>query len=88
MPVPHTGGMFDKKVQAEALILDDEGPGHVVDTGIHGVDWDHRTYIVEVRPPGQEPFRIVQRLLALNTAIRHNWQIGAPVKRSLIACDH
>ena len=32
--------------------------------------------------------RIVQRLLALNVAIWHNWQIGAPVKRSLIAYDH
>jgi hypothetical protein len=32
--------------------------------------------------------RIVQRLLALNTAIWFNWQIGAPVKRSLIAFDH
>jgi len=32
--------------------------------------------------------RVVQRLLALNTAIWHNWQIGAPVKRSLIAYDH
>jgi hypothetical protein len=32
--------------------------------------------------------RIVQRLLALNAAIWHNWQIGAPVKRSLIAYDH
>jgi hypothetical protein len=32
--------------------------------------------------------RIVQRLLALNTAIWHNWAIGAPVKRSLIAYDH
>jgi hypothetical protein len=32
--------------------------------------------------------RIVQRLLALNAAIRHNWQIGAPIKRSLIAYDH
>jgi len=28
--------MFDKKVQAEALILDDEGSGHVVDTDFHG----------------------------------------------------
>ena len=25
---------------------------------------------------------------ALNAAIWHNWQIGAPVKRSLIAYDH
>jgi hypothetical protein len=32
--------------------------------------------------------RIVQRLLALNAAIWHNWQLDAPVKRSLIAYDH
>jgi hypothetical protein len=32
--------------------------------------------------------RIIQRLLALNTVIWFNWQIGAPVKRSLIAYDH
>jgi hypothetical protein len=32
--------------------------------------------------------RVVQRLLALNTAIWFNWQIEAPVKRSLIAYDH
>jgi hypothetical protein len=32
--------------------------------------------------------RIVQRLLALNAAIWHNWVIGVPVKRSLIAYDH
>ena len=32
--------------------------------------------------------RIVQRLLALNAVIWHNWMIGAPVKRSLIAYDH
>ena len=32
--------------------------------------------------------RIVQRLLALNAAIWFNWQIDAPVKRSLIAYDH
>jgi hypothetical protein len=32
--------------------------------------------------------RVVQRLLALNAAIWHNWRIGAPVKRSLIAYDH
>jgi hypothetical protein len=32
--------------------------------------------------------RVVQRLLALNTAIWHNCQIGAPVKRSLMAYDH
>jgi hypothetical protein len=32
--------------------------------------------------------RVVQRLLALNAVIWHNWQAGAPVKRSLIASDH
>ena len=32
--------------------------------------------------------RIIQRLLALNACIWHNWQIGAPVNRSLIAYDH
>jgi hypothetical protein len=32
--------------------------------------------------------RIIQRLLALNACIWHNWMIGAPVKRSLIAYDH
>ena len=32
--------------------------------------------------------RIIQRLLALNAAIWHNWMIGAPVKRSLISYDH
>jgi hypothetical protein len=32
--------------------------------------------------------RILQRLLALNTVIWHNWTIDAPVKRSLIAYDH
>lgn len=32
--------------------------------------------------------RIAQRLLALATAIWHNWKIDAPVKRSLTAYDH
>ena len=32
--------------------------------------------------------RVLQRLFALNTVIWHNWTIGAPVKRSLIAYDH
>jgi DDE family transposase len=32
--------------------------------------------------------RLIQRLLALNAVIWFNWQIGAPVKRSLIAYDH
>jgi hypothetical protein len=32
--------------------------------------------------------RVVQRLLALNAAIWHNWATGATVKRSLTAYDH
>jgi DDE family transposase len=32
--------------------------------------------------------RIAQRLLALATGVWFNWQIGAPVKRSLVAYDH
>lgn len=32
--------------------------------------------------------RVSQRILALNTAIWHNWLIGTPVKRSLTAYDH
>jgi len=32
--------------------------------------------------------RAAARLLALAAAIWHNWRIGAPVKRSLIAYDH
>jgi Transposase DDE domain len=32
--------------------------------------------------------RVVQRLLALNAVIWFNWQVAAPVKRSLIAYDH
>jgi hypothetical protein len=39
------------------------------------------------RVPAGLSARIVQRLLALNACIWHNWQIGAPVKRSLIAFD-
>jgi hypothetical protein len=50
--------MFDKKEPAEALIVADEGPGNVEDTDIHGVHWDHHKYIIEVRPPGEAPFRI------------------------------
>ena len=32
--------------------------------------------------------RAAQRLLAMAAAIRHNWAIDAPVKRSLVADDH
>jgi len=32
--------------------------------------------------------RVAQRLLALTTAIWHNWTIGAATQRSRIAYDH
>jgi hypothetical protein len=32
--------------------------------------------------------RVAQRLLALATTVWFNWQLGAPIKRSLIAYDH
>jgi hypothetical protein len=32
--------------------------------------------------------RVAQRLLALATAVWFNWQLGAPIKRSLVAYDH
>jgi hypothetical protein len=37
------------------------------------------------RPPAGLWARVIQRLLALNAVIWFSWQIGAPVKRSLIA---
>jgi hypothetical protein len=40
------------------------------------------------RTPAGVYVRVAQRLLALTTAIWHNWTINAPVKRSLIAYDH
>jgi hypothetical protein len=40
------------------------------------------------RTPAGVITRIAQRLLALATAIWHNWKINAPVHRSLIAYDH
>jgi hypothetical protein len=39
------------------------------------------------RTPAGVYARVAARLLALATAIWHNWHIGAPVKRSLIAYD-
>jgi hypothetical protein len=32
--------------------------------------------------------RVAQRLLALATGVWFNWQINAPIKRSLVAYDH
>jgi hypothetical protein len=56
----------------------------VIDTLKHQLGIEH--------PGAHEPSglfaRVVQRILALNAAIWHNWITDAPVKRSLIAYDH
>jgi Transposase DDE domain len=59
---------------------------------VEGIIWTLKNQLGLERHGGRVPAglwaRIVQRLLALNAAIWFNWQIGAPVKRSLIAYDH
>jgi hypothetical protein len=59
---------------------------------VEAVIWTLKNQLGLERHGGRVPAglwaRIVQRLLALNTCIWHNWMIGAPVKRSLIAYDH
>jgi Transposase DDE domain len=59
---------------------------------VEAVIWTLRNQLGLERHGGRVPAglwtRIVQRLLALNACIWHNWLIGAPVKRSLIAYDH
>jgi DDE family transposase len=59
---------------------------------VEAIIWTLKNQLGLERHGGRVPAglwaRIVQRLLALNTAIWHNWLIGAPVKRSLIAYDH
>jgi hypothetical protein len=50
--------MFEAKERAEAVVLDVEPPGALSETDMHGVDWEHRKYILEVRPAGQQPFRV------------------------------
>ena len=58
---------------------------------VEAISWTLKNQLSLERHGGRVPAglwaRIVQRLLALNTAIWHNWMIGAPVKRSLIAYD-
>lgn len=49
--------MFGKKLPAEAVILADEGAGKMMMTDSHGVDWEHHTYVLEVHPAGEQPFR-------------------------------
>jgi hypothetical protein len=59
---------------------------------IEAIIWTLKNQLGLERHGGRVPVglwaRVVQRLLALNVAIWFNWQIGAPVKRSLIAYDH
>jgi hypothetical protein len=59
---------------------------------VEAIIWTLKHQLGLDHPGGRIPAglwaRVVQRLLALNTAIWFNWQIGAPVKRSLIAYDH
>ena len=50
--------MFDAKERAEAVVLAMEPPGASRETDIHGTEWEHRKYILEVRPAGQQPFRV------------------------------
>jgi hypothetical protein len=59
---------------------------------VEAVIWTLKSQLGLERHGGRIPAglwaRIVQRLLALNAVIWHNWNIDAPVKRSLIAYDH
>ena len=59
---------------------------------VEAIIWTLKNQLGLERHGGRVPAglwaRVVQRLLALNAAIWHNWLIGAPVKRSLIAYDH
>lgn len=59
---------------------------------IEAIIWTLKNQLGLERHGGRIPAglwaRIIQRLLALNAVIWFNWQIGAPVKRSLIAYDH
>ena len=59
---------------------------------VEAIIWTLKNQLGLERHGGRVPAglwaRIVQRLLALNAAIWHNWMTGAPVKRSLIAYDH
>ncbi len=59
---------------------------------VEAIIWTLKNQLGLERHGGRVPAglwaRTVQRLLALNAAIWFNWQIGAPVKRSLTAYDH
>ncbi|HXL94374.1 MAG TPA: hypothetical protein VN969_36040 [Streptosporangiaceae bacterium] len=73
--------MFDKRVPAEAQVLADEGSGSVVERDTHGVPWDHRKFILEVRPVGQAAFRVEVKAKVPSL---HAPQVGELVK---VSCD-
>ncbi len=58
---------------------------------IEAIIWTLKNQLGLERHGGRIPAglraRIIQRLLALNAVIWHNWMIGAPVKRCLVAYD-
>jgi hypothetical protein len=54
----HTGWMFGEKAQAQAVILASHLHGNTTSRDFHGVDWEHRTYILEIRPGDRTPFRV------------------------------
>ena len=59
---------------------------------VEAIIWTLKHQLGMDHPGGRVPAglwaRVVQRLLALNAAIWHNWAVDTPVKRSLIAYDH
>ena len=74
---------------------DEPDPGHFPNwlrQRVEAIIWTLKHQLGLDRHGGRIPAglwaRVVQRLLALNAAIWFNWQIGAPIKRSLIAYDH
>jgi hypothetical protein len=50
--------MFGEKAQAQAVILASHLHGSTTSRDFHGADWEHRTYVLEVRPEGGAPFRV------------------------------
>ena len=50
--------MFGARERAEAVVLAVEPPGAFSETDMHGTAWEHRKYILEVRPAGRPPFRV------------------------------
>jgi hypothetical protein len=49
--------MFEKAEHAEALVLEAE-PTAIPEYDMQGMEHEHRKYILEVRPAGQQPFRV------------------------------